>query len=266
MSHHLLLCGCSIHRQGCEWDTGLHYTSVGLSSKTQRPGALLHFMTKGLQRWVKLTDPYDEVIFPDDINVKEGCPNNSKYAFVTGKENTVDSIITSIDPGNEGLKKKALIWMDLCQTINDGFTALGISRVLPTWLRFLVKNQIDQLYTFASYSVRDVQFAIFNLGYSKVDLLQGCPKAPEGPEPDLSIRRLKAVLTHPSKFNSLVQLFRSGRRTVMTHFFLIQLETMLSSREMLLLPPTVSQWLITCKVLPTQWVLHKTSLFEVRQW
>ena len=46
-------------------------------------------------------------------------------------------------------------------------------------------------------TVRDVQHAIFNLGYSSDDLLRNCPKAPEGNEVDPSVRRMKAVLTHP---------------------------------------------------------------------
>ena len=62
-----------------------------------------------------------------------------------------------------------------------------------------MQKEVDKLYTYASYSVRDVQYAMFNLGYTKEDLLRACPKAPEGIESDPSIRRLKAVLTHPSK-------------------------------------------------------------------
>jgi hypothetical protein len=52
--------------------------------------------------------------------------------------------------------------------------------------------------TYASMTVRDVQYAMFNLDYTPERLLkEGCPKAPAGPEPDPCIRRLKAVLTHP---------------------------------------------------------------------
>ena len=46
-------------------------------------------------------------------------------------------------------------------------------------------------------TVRDVQHAVLNLGYSSEELLKNCPKAPDGPEVDPSIRRMKAVLTHP---------------------------------------------------------------------
>ena len=88
--------------------------------------------------------------------------------------------------------------MDVCEEVNAGFTGLGISRVLPNWLQFLVKKRIDRLMNIASMTVRDVQYAIFNLGYTSEQLIkEGCPKAPDGPEPDLAIRRLKAVLTHP---------------------------------------------------------------------
>lgn len=53
--------------------------------------------------------------------------------------------------------------------------------------------------TFAAMTVRDAQYAVFNLGYTRDQLLKHCPKAPEGPDfdPDPAIRRLKAVTTHP---------------------------------------------------------------------
>jgi hypothetical protein len=172
-----------LHAQECEWDTGLHYTSIGMSEKTQRPGALLQFMTKGTQKFTRLEDPYDQVVFPHDSNVKEGLPNSSKYSYVSGAESTVNSILADIDPRNETLKKKMGDWMELCCIINDGFTALGLSRVLPKFLHFLIQKRLDRLYTLASYSVRDVQFALFNLDYSIEQLLLDCPKAPPGPEP-----------------------------------------------------------------------------------
>ncbi len=55
----------------------------------------------------------------------------------------------------------------------------------------------NRLMKFAAMTVRDAQYAVFTLGYSREQLLKNCPKAPEGPEPDPSIRRLKAVATHP---------------------------------------------------------------------
>ena len=191
-------CTHSFREQGCEWDTGLHYTSAAMGQKTKRPGALLHFMMKGLQGWTKLEDPYDEVLFPEDSHVSDGAPNASSYQFVSGLEKTVDSVMMKIEPENEQLKNRAIVWMELCKDINDGFTALGLSRVLPSPLHFLVQARIDRLMTFASMTVRDAQNAIFNLGYTLDQLLkEGCPKAPHGPEPDPSLRRLKAVLTHP---------------------------------------------------------------------
>jgi hypothetical protein len=51
--------------------------------------------------------------------------------------------------------------------------------------------------TFAAMTVRDAQYAVFNLGYTHDQLLKHCPKAPEGPDSDPAIRRLKAVTTHP---------------------------------------------------------------------
>lgn len=51
---------------------------------------------------------------------------------------------------------------------------------------------------YAKLTVRDVQHAVLSLGYSSEDILRrGCPKAPEGNEVDPSVRRMKAVLTHP---------------------------------------------------------------------
>jgi all-trans-retinol 13,14-reductase len=192
-------CTHSFREQGCEWDTGLHYTSMAMSDEKQRPGAILKFMTKGKQKWTKLEDPYDQVLFPPDSQVAAGLPNKSTYSFVSGGDETVDSIMADIDPTNQELKKKVLVWMDLCRTINDGFTALGISRILPVWMHWLVRKRINGLMKLASFTVRDVQYALFNLGYTQEDLLRGdtCPEAPPGPEADPTLRRLKAVLTHP---------------------------------------------------------------------
>ena len=50
----------------------------------------------------------------------------------------------------------------------------------------------------SSMTVRDVQYAVINLGYTEDMLLEGgCPKAPEGPEKDLLLRKVKGVLCHP---------------------------------------------------------------------
>ena len=61
----------------------------------------------------------------------------------------------------------------------------------------LILSRLYRLMKFAAMTVRDAQYAVFTLGYSREQLLNNCPKAPEGPEPDPSIRRLKAVATHP---------------------------------------------------------------------
>ena len=193
-------CTHTFRLEGCEWDTGLHYTSEGMSLATHRAGALLKFMTRGKQQWRRLDDPYDEVIFPHDKNVAPGRPNNNDYEFNTGAENVIRSLIERIDPTDQeyDLKTKCKVWMDLCHLINDGFTALGTSRVLPKIVtRFFLQKRIDKLYKLAAYTVRDVQYAVFNLGYSIEMLLKECPKAPPGNEPDPVLRRVKGVLTHP---------------------------------------------------------------------
>ncbi len=106
-------------------------------------------------------------------------------------------ILERIDPGNEFLQKQCEVWMELATIINKGFTALGSKRVTPPFLHFLLSKKVDQLYKLASYSVRDVQYALFNCGYSISDLYEDCPTAPPGNEPDPVLRRLKAVLNHP---------------------------------------------------------------------
>lgn len=171
-------CTHSFRENGCEWDTGLHYTSMAMAVKTERAGAILNFITKGQQGWTKLDDPYDQVIFPQDDTVKPGLPNRSRYNFVTGSEATIQSVISQIDPNNLELKIKARIWMQLCLRIDTGFTALGLSRILPKVLHFLVRPRVDELMKLASYTVWDTQYAVFNLGYTIEQLLQECPKAP----------------------------------------------------------------------------------------
>lgn len=145
----------------------------------------------------RLDDPYDEIYFPQDDNVAEGRPNWGRYEFNSGTDNVIESLIERVDPGNEGLRKQCKVWMDLSVLINKGFTALGWTRIVPSFLRFLFRKQVNDLYTLADYSVRDVQYAIFNENYSIAQLLKGCPKAPEGEESDPILRRVKAVLNHP---------------------------------------------------------------------
>lgn len=145
-------------------------------------------------------DPYDQVIFPYDQNVAPELPNFNVYDFNTdhslGKKLSRE-ILERIDPGNEFLQKQCEVWMELATIINKGFTALGTKRVTPPFLHFLLSKKVNQLYKLASYTVRDVQYAIFNCGYSISDLYEDCPTAPPGNEPDPVLRRLKAVLNHP---------------------------------------------------------------------
>jgi hypothetical protein len=152
-------CTHSFRDRGCEWDTGLHYTSAAMGSAVCRPGAIMNFMTRGLQKWTPLADPYDQVIFPPEpadtgtdgttngtnngtatnasaIDGSNGAnsidgdgiiyPNKSIYSFVRGADATVQSVLDNIDPlDRKGLKEKAKRYIDLCQRINSGFTALG---------------------------------------------------------------------------------------------------------------------------------------------
>jgi NAD(P)-binding Rossmann-like domain len=200
-------CTHTFRLDGCEFDSGLHYTSEGMSLATHRAGAFLKFMTKGKQEWRRLDDPYDQVLFPvDNSNVAPGRPNCNDYEFNTGRESVIRSVVERIDPGNKDLENKCTTWMELCDVVNDGFTALGESRVIPFFLHFLLpkRHTIEHLYKLASYTVRDVQYAVFNRGYSVEDLLHDCPKAPEGNEPDAVLRRVKGVLNHPIGVRTIV--------------------------------------------------------------
>ena len=109
----------------------------------------------------------------------------------------VRDLVSRIDPGNEFLIQQVEVWMTLSTMINKGFTALGWTRVLPKFFHFIVRKRVEQLYKLASYSVRDVQYALFNKGYTIEQLLNDCPKCPPGNEPDPVLRRVKAVLNHP---------------------------------------------------------------------
>jgi all-trans-retinol 13,14-reductase len=201
LEQHAVTGGCthSFRQQGCEWDTGLHYASKAMSKNTARPGAIMDFMTEGLQAWTPLEDPYDEILFPPepDIRVRQGAPNKASYPFFSGEAKMVAAITDNIDPKDEMLKNNTKTFMDICLDINAGFVALGASRILPSWLQFLVKRKVEKLMTYAAMTVRDVHHAVLKLGYSQQQLLDSCPKAPEGEDPDPAVRRLKGVMCHP---------------------------------------------------------------------
>ena len=119
-------------------------------------------------------DPYDQVIFPPDSNVAEGRPNSCSYDFSAGAENVIGSLVERTDPSNEKLRKKCRIWMELTKVVNEGFTALGWTRILPRVFRIFLCEKVNVLYKLASYSVRDVQYAIFNKGRSVYTRAQFC--------------------------------------------------------------------------------------------
>lgn len=120
----------SFHFKGCEWDTGLHYSSKGMGCNTARPGAIMDFMTKGRQQFHKFPEPCDEIFFPD----------HTSYPFLDGKAKTIDALV---DPADEELKRRVTTYMDICTDVHEGFVGLGLSRILPSWLQFLVKDKVD---------------------------------------------------------------------------------------------------------------------------
>lgn len=208
------ICHANIHTSYCqfqqptnkqklgEWDTGLHYTAKAMGQVTARAGAIMDFMSQGQQEWTELQDPYDEIVFPkqSDDKVKANAPNNSRYSFVSGALNTVEELIQRIEPDNVELKERAKVYMDICHDIHVGFTALGLSRLLPSFLQFLVQKRVDRLFKYAAMSVRDVQHCVLSLGYSKEQLLaeaDNLPTEPDFSDPDPSVQRLIGCLTHP---------------------------------------------------------------------
>jgi phytoene dehydrogenase-like protein len=159
----------------------------------------MDFMSQGKQMWTPFSSsaPYDEIVFPPDVHVKDGAPNCWSHKFYDGAESTVQAVTNSIDPASEELKGRVRTFLDICIDVHNGFVALGMYRLLPACLKFLMKDKVDRLYKYGAMTVRDAQHAVFSLGYSKDELLKNCPKAPEGVEVDPSIRRMKAVMTHP---------------------------------------------------------------------
>jgi all-trans-retinol 13,14-reductase len=159
----------------------------------------MDFMSQGKQLWTSFptTAPYDEIVFPPDNHTKEGAPNSWSHNFYDGAESTVQAVCSGIDPDDEELKSRVRTFFEICIDIHNGFVALGMYRLLPSFLKFLMKSRVDRLYKYGAMTVRDAQHAVLSLGYSKDDLLEHCPKAPEGVEVDPSVRRIKGVLTHP---------------------------------------------------------------------
>lgn len=204
LEQHSVTGGCthSFREAGCEYDTGLHYISKAMSDRTTRPGAIMDFMSHGKQLWTPFPDhlPYDEIVFPKeetDNAVKEGAPNEWSYKFFDGADRTVASLMESVDPRDVELRERVKTYFEICHDVHDGFVALGILRLLPKCMSFLVNDKVNRLYKYGAMNVRDVQHAILKLGYTSEQLLRNCPKAPEVKEDDPSVRRMKAVLSHP---------------------------------------------------------------------
>lgn len=187
LEQHSVTGGCthSFREKGCEWDTGLHYVGKAMCTPTARPGAIMDFMSRGLQKWTPLPydEPYDEVVFPvtPKTNVKPDAPNSSSYYFYDGAARTTNDIVDRIADPTEAtkLRQRVTTWMNLCTEINEGFVALGLMHLFPRSLQFLFKKKVDELMAFASLTVRDVQHAVFSLGYGRDDLLRHCPPAVE---------------------------------------------------------------------------------------
>jgi all-trans-retinol 13,14-reductase len=183
----------SFRSDGCEWDTGLHYTSYAMSQKTTRPGAIMDFMTKGKQEFQPFPEPYDELVFPD----------HASYPFMNGKKKTIQTLLDKLDMSDLDsleLKRRVETYMGIYEDVHQGFVALGLSRVLPKFLHWTVRPRVKTLLQYAALTVQDVQFAVFNLGYSKDDVLKNSlqvPAAAQGTELHQAVRRLKAILAHP---------------------------------------------------------------------
>ena len=121
----------SFREQNCEWDTGLHYSSTAMSLKTARPGAIMNYMSKGKQKFRQIPEPCDEIFFPD----------GRSYPYMDGKKRTIDALV---DPADEELKKRVQTYMDIYSEVHSGFVGLGLSRILPSWLQFLVKSRVER--------------------------------------------------------------------------------------------------------------------------
>ena len=198
----------SFRIENCEWDTGLHYSSKAISERTCRPGTIMDYMTRGTQKFHQFPEPYDEIVFPD----------HKSYNYMNGKTKTIDTLMKECGYGeieetpeviddillhghydeSEVMKERVTVFMNLYEDIHRGFVALGLLRVLPKWLHWFVKSRVEELRKLATLTVRDVLYAVLNLGYTKDLLLHHpCPHAPTGVDPNSKRQRLKAVLSHP---------------------------------------------------------------------
>lgn len=120
----------SFEYKGCEWDTGLHYSSTAMSLKTARPGSIMDFMSKGKQQFQKFPEPVDEIFFPD----------HNSYPFLDGKNKTIDALVGD----DEELKRRVETYMDIYTDVHRGFVGLFLSRILPSWLHFLVRDRVNR--------------------------------------------------------------------------------------------------------------------------
>ncbi len=87
-----------------------------MSDRTKRAGSIMDFMSQGRQMWTPFPTeaPYDEIVFPQDTYTKDGAPNEWSHKFYDGSDRTIDSIMQSIDPNDDELKKRVKTYMDIC--------------------------------------------------------------------------------------------------------------------------------------------------------
>jgi all-trans-retinol 13,14-reductase len=145
----------------------------------------MDFMGKGKQKFHQFPEPYDEIVFPD----------GASFPYMNGKRRTIDAILNAMgdDVDNrEQLRKRIETYMSIYTDVHQGFVALGLSRITPSWLHFLFRPRLKRLMKYGALTVRDVQHAVLQLGCSKEDVLKSCLKAPTAHQP-----RLTAVLAHP---------------------------------------------------------------------
>lgn len=89
-------------------------------------------MSMGTQHFRQFPEPYDEIFFPDGMS----------YGFMNGREATLQSVLSSIT--DEELRRRTRVYMEMYHEIHQDFVALGLSKVLPRWLRFLVQSKVDR--------------------------------------------------------------------------------------------------------------------------